>query len=292
MFEDIETFIQVVELNSFAKAAKKLHISPPMVTRRISQLENILCVKLLQRTTRELTVTEAGKLFYLGSLDMLNTYASITEQIHDISSKLTGTLKIGLPASISSLYVMPALPAFLKQYPNISIHIVQGNHLVDLLSDGYDLIVHCGPLPDSNFYSKKITSWTKITCASPSYFATKSIPHQPQDLLSHNCLDHINNYSKGWYYEIDNQKKLIPINGNIRLDSSLSIKEMITAGLGIGYLPSFTVKPEIESGSLVPILTEYQVPALEMFVIYPSKQFINQKTKVFIDFLMALDMGI
>ncbi len=222
---------------------------------------------------------------------MLNTFSSVSEQISHISSQLAGTLKVGLPTSISDVHVMPALPKFLGQYPALSLQIVQGNHLVDLLSDGFDLIVHCGQLPDSNFYSKRIASWTKVTSASPSYLASHAAPVKPSDLQTHNCLDHTNNYSSGWYYQIAKQKELISVNGNIRLDSSLALKEMALAGLGIVYLPSFTVNKEIKSGQLIPLLTAYQVPALDMFVIYPSKQFINRKTTLFIEFLMSLNIG-
>lgn len=290
MLESFQTFVDVVEHRSFAKAAKKLHISAPVVTRRIVQLEELLSVKLLQRNTRQVMVTEAGRQFYESCVHIIETYQTTVKHIHHAADTISGNLKIGLPTSINYLYVTPTLNTFLQQYPALNIHIVQGNHLVDLLSDGFDLVMHCGELPNSSFYSKLLGSWTKVTCASPSYLEKHGIPQHPTDLVSHNCLDHVDNHSRIWRYHIDRKLTDMPITGNLRLDSSLTLKQAALADAGLVYLPSFTVKKEIATGSLIPVLTTYQPASLNMYVIYPSKHLLNEKTKLFIEFLISLKM--
>ncbi|MFN7096178.1 MAG: LysR family transcriptional regulator [Gammaproteobacteria bacterium] len=291
MLETIQTFVDVVEQRSFAKAAKKLRISPPVVTRRIVQLEEQLNIRLLQRNTRQVTVTEAGKLFYESCVHILETYQTTVKQIHHAADTISGSLKVGLPASINSLYVTPAINTFLQQYPALNIHIVQGNHLVDLLSNGFDLVMHCGVLPNSSFYSKLLGSWSKITCASPQYLDKHGISKQPTDLATHNCLDHIDNHSRVWRYNINSKLTDIPITGNLRLDSSLALKEAALADAGLVYLPSFTVKKELASHKLISVLTTFQPAPLNMYAIYPSKYLLSEKTKLFIEFLLSLDMA-
>jgi LysR family transcriptional regulator for bpeEF and oprC len=290
MLEDAEIFVSVAEYKSFSKAARKLKLSAPIVTRHIAKLENELGVRLLQRNTRQVSLTEAGITFYESCLDLLKTYTITLKQVKNFSNELAGTLKIGLPSSISHLYVTAALSQFIKKYPNIKIDIINGNHLIDLLSDGFDLIVHCGELSNSNLYCRKLGEWKKITCASPGYLKSYGTPKTPDNLRNHNCLDHFDNVDHSWKYLTDNEIKSIPVCGNIRINNSMDLKELALAGIGIVYLPSFTVQKEIQKDSLKSILNDYQVPPLGMYAVYPTNRFLSTKAKVFIEFLSSLRM--
>jgi LysR family transcriptional regulator for bpeEF and oprC len=290
MLKDAEIFIQVVELKSFSKAARKLKLSAPIVTRHIAKLESELGVRLLQRNTRQVSLTEAGALFYENCLSLLHIYTVSLKQVRSLSHEIVGTLKIGLPMSISYFFVTAFLDKFLKKYPNLKIDIVNGNHLIDLLSSGFDLVLHCGELADSNLYCKKIGEWSKVTCASPKYLKAQGTPKNPEDLRHHNCLDHYDNRDQTWKYIINDELKPIPVHGNIRSNTSMDLKNLAVSGLGIAYLPSFTIRDEINSGKLKPILTSYQVPALSMQAVYPSGRYLSQKTRVFIDFLATLPL--
>lgn len=288
MLKSATVFIKVVETLSFSKAARQLKVSTSAVTRQIEKLESELDVRLLQRNTRQVSVTEAGAIFYESCLSLLETYTSAQKQVKNFHHELTGTLKIGLPNSISHLYMSTALQTFIKKYPGLKIDIVNGNHLLDLLSSGFDLIIYCGELADSNLYYRKIGTWKKITCASPSYFKKFSIPKIPQDLTQHNCLDHFDNRHSTWAYQFKGEIQSIPVRGTVRANSSLDLKNLALSGLGIVYLPSFTVKEAISHGHLKSILTEYQVSALSIYAIYPSKRFLDKKTLVFMEFLEKL----
>jgi len=290
MLKDAEIFINVVECKSFSKAGRKLKLSAPIITRHIAKLENELGVRLLQRNTRQVSLTEAGSLFYENCLDLLKNYSLSVKQVKSLSHEITGTLKIGLPTSISYLFITTFLNHFIKKYPNLKIDIVNGNHLIDLLSSGFDLIIHCGELSDSSLFCKKLGEWTKVTCASPKYFKANGIPKTPEDLRKHNCLDHYDNRDHSWRYLMNGESKFIQVNGNIRSNTSMDLKNLAVSGLGIVYLPSFTIREEIEKGTLKNILMPYQVLPLSMYVVYPSSRFLSKNAKVFIDFLTTLNL--
>ena len=290
MLEDATIFVTVAETKNFSKAASQLKLSAPIVTRHIAKLEKELSVRLLQRNTRQVSLTEAGTIFYESCINLLHTYTLSVKQVKNLNDGLVGTLKIGLPRSISHLYVTVALHQFSKKYPNLKIDIVTGNHLIDLLSSGFDLVVHCGELEDSSLYARKLGEWNKITCASPAYFKRFGLPKHPTELSKHNCLDHYDNADDTWNYQIDNKITSFPIHGNLRVNDSMELKNLALSGLGIVYLPSFTVKQEIKKGNLKAIFTRYQVPPLGMYAVYPSQRFLSKKAQTFMKFLSTLHL--
>lgn len=288
MLEDISVFCAVATHKSFSKAAKQLGISPTVVTRRIARLEKSLDTRLLQRSTRQVTLTEAGQLYYTQVQDLLTALEASKKMVKSLNEEVTGTLKIGVPVSISYLHISPALHQFIKKYPQLKIQIVHGNHLLDLLGSGFDLVIHCSKLPDSSFYYKKLGQWKKIICASPAYLKKHGVPKIPQELMSHQCVDHYDNVQKTWKFKLDKSLIEVPINANIYVNSSLDLKNLALQGLGIAYLPSFTVYHELKEGHLISILEDYQPPAVDMLAVYPSNQYVNKKTKLFLEFLEKL----
>ena len=198
MLDDIEIFCAIVKAQSFNKAARDLHICPSIVTRRLARLEKQLKIRLFQRTTRRLMITEAGQRYYDSVHDILQALTSANNDIKHLSENVTGTLKVGMPVSISHRYVSQNLHQLLAQYPALNVQIVNGNHLLDLLDNGFCCVVHCGPLPDVSFHYKKIATWKKIICASPDYLDKYGMPKKPEDLKQHNCLDHIDNFNYTW----------------------------------------------------------------------------------------------
>lgn len=288
MLENMRAFTRVIDKQGFAKAARDLGVSTPVITRRINELEKELGVKLIQRSTRKLSVTEAGQLFYERAKEIIYSLDTAKAAALSLKDNVSGVIKIGIPASINHLYLMPALPSFLKKYPALKIEIIQGNHLLDLLDKGFDLVLHCGELPDSSYHFRKLGEWTKITCASPAYFKKYKKPKTPHDLEKYNCLDHADNRSHAWGYQINSKYQYFLINGNIKANSSIDLKTLALAGLGIAYLPSFTIWPELREKKLVSVLEQFNPKSLGMYVIYPSKQFMNKKISLFLDFLEEL----
>lgn len=288
LLEDIEIFCLIAKHKSFSKAALALHISPSIATRSLARLERKLDVRLMNRTTRLVTLTEAGQLYYDEVRTLLEALELSNKNIKSLKNEINGVIKIGLPVSISHFYVRPHLHEFLNRFPALKVHIVHGNHLLGLLSNGFDLVMHCGELPDSSFHYKKLDIWEKKICASPKYLEKNGIPLHPNDLRHHNCLDHVDNYDFNWLFQEKGKVKRIPITGNVRINSSIDLCNLAVSGLGIVYLPSFTVKHKLEGGELVSILDCYQPPSLPMYLVYPTDQYLSQKVRVFIDFMTKL----
>lgn len=288
MLENIIAFTRVIDKHGFAKAARDLNISTPVVTRRINELEKDLGIKLIQRSTRKLAITEAGQIFYERCKEIIHSLDTAKLAMTSMKDDICGTIKIGIPASINHLYFIPALPKLLKKYPCLKIEMIQGNHLLDLLDKGFDLVLHCGNLPDSNFHYRTLGQWTKITCASPNYFKKLKKPKKPQDLEKYNCLDHADNRSHTWDYQVNGKVQSFLISGNVKANNSVDLKNLALSGLGIAYLPSFTIWPELKKRELIALLDDFNPEALGLYLVYPSKQFMTKKMHTLIDFFQEM----
>lgn len=288
MLDDIEIFCMIAKNKSFSKAARALRISPAIATRRLAKLEEKLGVRLMNRTTRQVTLTEAGQLYYDDVRIIIENLEIANKNINSLKHEINGEVKIGLPVSITHLYVMPSLREFLAEYPDLKINLFNGNYLLALLEKGFDLIMHCGELPDSGFHYKKIGMWEKVICAAPEYLERQGTPSFPEELIDHNCLDHADNFNITWRFQEKGRLKDIEVKGNVSLNSSIDLCNLAVKGLGIVYLPSFTVKHKIKTGELVSILDSYRPPPLPMYLVYPSNKYMSQKVRVLIDFLTKI----
>ena len=283
--EYLKAFCTVYKEKSFAQAARKLNISTPKMTRQIQQLEQELGVKLLHRSTRALNSTEAGEIFYQQAHEILQQYDATVAAVHNLGESVAGTLKIGAPASISQLWIAPTIHKLTEKYPNLEIRLVLGNHLLDLLSDRFDIILHCSTLPSSDYYFQKLHSWRKITCAAPTYLKKHGTPDEPKHLQQHNCLDHFDSNTGTWGYKIDNSKTDIAVRGSMQANSSITLKELALAGSGIVYLPSFTVADALQNGTLIEVLSDYRLDDYEIYAVYPAKKQSSKKLQVVLEYL-------
>lgn len=285
MLDNMLAFTRVIEKQGFAKAAHDLNISTPVITRRIHELETSLATKLIQRSTRKLSITEAGKIYYSHCKNILQSVETAHMAIKSLKNEVSGTIKIGIPTSINQLYFIPALHKFLKKYPGVHVEIFQGNYLISMLDHGFDLVLHCGQLPTSNFYYKKLGEWLKITCAAPKYFKKQGKPKTPDELNQYNCFDHSENNDHTWSYLVDGKTQTTLVNGSVRVNNSMDLKNLALSGCGIVYLPSFTVLAEIQNKTLEIVLEKFMPKPLGIYAVYPSKEFLDQKTSVLIKFL-------
>lgn len=288
MLEEIQTYLCVVNAKSFSKAAESLGMSTSAVTRRVLHLEQALGAQLLQRNTRALGLTEAGELAYDSLQQMNQTFTQTQEVIASLSNEVVGTLKIGVPNSIIQCHIIPALQSFTERYPKLCVELVHGNHLLGFIDHSFDLVVHCGELPDSNLYAKRVGSWQQVVCASPSYLEQHGEPATVDELAEHNCLVHSDNTKRTWQFLVEKQLVLKKVGGSLRCNSNCHLKSLALAGLGVAYLPSFLVFNEVMQGELVPVLNDYRYGPLEVNVVYPSREYLSSKSRVFIEFLESL----
>jgi DNA-binding transcriptional LysR family regulator len=287
MLEDINVFSVIAKNQSFSKAARELDLSTPVVTRRLARLENMLGTRLLNRTTRQVTLTEAGHLFYAEVNDILLALEASKESIKSLTCKITGTLKVGLPFSFNQCYVSKALNKFLIEYPDLKIHIESGNNLLGLLNSGYDLVVHCGNLPDSNFHYKKLGRMKRIICASPAYLEEYGTPQTIEDLLQHNCLGTDMNSANSWVYQENGKDKEILVSGNVNTNNAADLKALAINDVGIVYLSHYMTSKPLQCGKLIPILEQYQ-KCQDIYAVYPSNKYLSKKIKVFLNFVIEI----
>ena len=288
MLEDIEVFCAIAKHKSFSKAARALQVSTSIATRRLARLEKKLDVSLFHRTTRQITLTEAGRLYFDEVKNLMDSLEVANQNVKSTRKEISGVIKVGVPVSISHMYVTEHLHALLKRYPKLKVHVVTGNHLLDLLKNGFDVVMHCGNLPNSSLHYKKLGMWGKVTCASPLYLQERGTPMIPEDLAQHNCLDHADNFQGSWSFQDQGKAKEIAVSGNACVNSSIDLVNLAVNHLGIVYLPSFVVADALKTGKLVSVLDSYRPPALPRYMVYPTHQYMSQKVKTFIDFMSEI----
>ena len=280
-------FIEVVKCGSFSKAAERLNITKSAVSKRVNQLEESLGVKLLHRTTRNLTLTEAGNHYYQAGIASLEVMSDAESAVRALQAALAGTLRINVPTSFSISQVTPILPKFLRMYPNISVDLVLSDTTKDLIGDGFDLALQTGELPDSTYIAKKLTKLNSVICGSETYLKEKGIPSTPTDLIDHNCLlyAHHTNIVE-WEFLKQSKKEVIKITGNYMSNVSDALVSAAIAGAGLARLPTFLASRHILEKTLTPVLTDYSMPSRDLYAVYPNRKFIPEKVKVFLKFLV------
>ncbi len=282
MLEDINAFCAIAKCQSFAKAARELGISTSVITRRLARLESSLKVRLLHRTTRQVSLTEVGQLFFSEVSDVLKALEVSKENVKLATAQVSGTLKVSLPTSLNECYVIPTLNCFLKKYPNLKIELMTDGSLA-LLNNGYDVVILCGQVPHSSFYYRKLHTTQKIICASPHYLEKYGMPENLDDLKKHNCLHpQLQSY---WKIIDKGEIKEILVNGNVSVASGIDLKNLALNGAGIVYLPAYLVYEELRSGKLVTILNHYQPIDYSLYAVYPDKKYLAKKTQVFLNFV-------
>jgi DNA-binding transcriptional LysR family regulator len=285
-FSTIPIFTAVVEQGSFSEASRKLGITKSAVSKRISTLETHLGVKLIQRTTRKLSLTEAGEQYY----SYIHKAKSLVNEGEDAISSLQGIpkghLKVSIPMVFGQLHIAPLLSEFLHLFPDIKLTVSMDDRIVDLVEEQLDMVIRIGALSDSNLVARKLSPCRSVLCASPRYFEKYDKPETLNALKQHNCLFY--SYFKAgveWTFEGPNGPERIKPEGNIQVNNSEVLKQLILDGVGICQMPRFLVKSELTSGSLVTILEQYRLPEHGIYAVYPQRAFIPAKLRVFLDYL-------
>lgn len=281
----IPIFVTVAETGGFSPAAKLLGISKSAVSKRVTLLELQLGVKLLHRTTRKLSLTEAGEHFYEHARIAYKSAKDAQDAVLQLQGEPRGRLRINAPMSFGRLHLAPLIPVFMKRYPEISIDMILDDKVVDLVGEGFDIAIRGGDLPDTSLIARKLAPLKSVLCASPSYLKEFGEPTELEQLSAHNCL--IFTYSrdvKEWGFIKDNHLHTIEVKGNYQVNNSEALREALLQGVGIGRLPTFVAGPDIEAGKLIPLFEEYQMPAKSIYAVFPERQFMPAKVRAFIDF--------
>jgi DNA-binding transcriptional LysR family regulator len=259
-------------------------LSPAVVSKRISLLEERLGARLFQRTTRQLTLTETGEGYFKRIVDILSLVEESEDFVTRRSTKARGVLKITAPTSFSRLHVAQLLPEFLARFPEIQLDVHLTDNFVDIIRDGYDLAIRIGELEDSSLVARKLSPDTRVIVAAPNYIEKHGAPKSLADLENHNCL------SAGaqdmWRLDGPEGQRQIRVKGNIRSNSAELIRESLLSGIGLGLRGTWEVGPEIKSGALQVVLPQYRgASSMAIYAVYPCRDFMPMKVNAFIEYI-------
>jgi len=283
-WDGISEFVYVAEYESFTKAAKKIGISTAQVSRQVSALEQRLNIKLLYRTTRKVSLTEEGRVFYQHCRGVLDGLDAAEQAVTNLQSKPQGMIKLTTPVTYGEQQLMPLVNDFMVQYSDIEVTAFLSNQQVDLIEEGYDLAIRIGKLRDSTMMAKKLSSRTNFVCAAPSYIEKYGIPHSLTELGQQNCLLGTLDY---WHFKESGKEKNIRVTGSVRYNSGYSLVDAAIKGLGIVQLPDYYVQKHLESGELVSLLDNLREPEEAIWALYPHNRHLSPKIRLLLDYLAA-----
>jgi DNA-binding transcriptional LysR family regulator len=283
---DMLLFAQVVKARSFSAAAERLGVSKSRVSKAVARLEAALGVRLLQRSTRRLGLTEVGEAYFVHCDRILNELALADNTVGSLHQEPRGKLKFSAPVAFSTLHVARALPDFMAQYPDLLVDMTISDRLVDLVEEGYDLALRIAPGPGVDLVARRLAPIRRKICGSPAYLARRGIPQAPDDLMEHNCLDYTCMNTEGrWHLRGPAGEVAIPVSGSLSINDDEALSQAVLGGLGLALLPTFIIGNELRAGCLIEVLPDYQPVERSIYAVHLRDRHLPLKVRVFIEFL-------
>jgi DNA-binding transcriptional LysR family regulator len=280
-------FARVVEAHSFTAAARQLGMSKSAVSKAVAGLEDRLGARLLNRTTRRLSLTEVGRAFYERSARVVAEAEEAELAVTRLQGAPRGTLRVSAPVSFGILHLGPALPRFMERYPEVRLDIDFADRFVDLLDEGYDLAVRIGNLPDSSLVARRLAESRFVVCAAPGYWDRRGRPERPQDLAGHGCVTYAYHATPAeWAFDGPEGRIAVRVDGALRSNNGDVARQVALAGLAVVRLPAFIVGPDLAAGRLEAVLIDYEPSPVGVFAVYPHNRHLSAKVRAFVDFLV------
>jgi len=278
----------VVETGSISEASRIFDVQPSSISRQLAVLEQELGVRLLNKTTRNTGLTEAGHKYYEFSQRIVSEFDEAKRVVNDLQEKPKGKLKISMTVGFGESVILPLMSKFMSLYPDIDVQLELTERVVDLVEENIDVAIRSGRLPDSTMIAKKLASNNFLLCASPRYLASKGAPDSPEDLIDHQCIRYSYSRWKDWFLMAEERTKLI-INKAISVNSVNGQKQLVLNDTGLALMPFWAIKNELTNGSISQVMPEYIFSPYEelsaTYAIYLKRDLISPKTRVFLDFL-------
>jgi DNA-binding transcriptional LysR family regulator len=288
LLSSMKVFAAVVEAGSFAGAADKLETSRAMTSKHVLKLEEHLGTRLLNRTTRKLSLTDTGRGFYERCIQIISDVAEAEQEAGHMSSTPRGVLKLTMPLSYGQHRLAGIVGEYAQAYPQVRLDISLSDRKADIVEEGFDLAIRIGTLPQSDLIARKIGGVRSFVCASPAYLARHGTPAQPADLARHACLGYTLGGNSGeWRLEGPGGEVLVPVSGPIRADNGDMLRLAAASGAGVVLQPRFIVADDLAAGRLVRILPDWQSRELGVHAVYPSRRHLSAKVRTMIEFLSA-----
>lgn len=284
----MRAFSAVVEQGSFTKAAGHLGIAKALVSKYVSQLESHLGTRLLNRTTRTVSVTEAGRIYHERSRQILEDMVALELSVQEDDAAPRGKLRITAASAFGDMYLPEIIGDFLDRQPLIDIELTLTDRFVNIVEEGYDLALRIGEMEDTSLIARKLGAMRIVTCASPEYIALKGMPDHPEDLKEHACLLDTNMRVTGrWPFQEGKKKLNVPVRGQFQVNSTRIVRDLAIKGKGIGRCPAYVVRNDLIAGRLKILLEEYEIVEQGLYAVYPHRAYLASKIRTFVDFLQS-----
>ncbi len=282
-WDRIEAFVEVVRLGSFARAARGLGVSSSHVSRLVARLETQLGTQLLYRTTRRLTLTDAGAVYFEHCCQLFDGFQEALNAISDFQQQPTGVLRLTCATTFGERFIAPLVNDFLACHPQLSVQLDFTNRRVDIVDEGFDVAIRTGALPDSSLIARKLCPRREYVVGSPAYFDRHARPHTLGELSGHNCLQ---GSSEQWAFDVDGQHRHSKVQGNWKGNSGVALLDAARKGFGLVQLPDYYVAEDLQRGDLVSVLDQYACTHTAVWVVYPRHRHLSPKVRQFVDFLV------
>ena len=283
----METFARVVETSSFTAAARQLNMGQPAVSKAIAQLERELGIRLLMRSTRSLMPTEAGQNFYERARRAIEEAHEAELAARGASGGLGGRLRVSAGVTFGRIHLVPMIPNFLATYPSLSIDLELDDRTVDLIEEGIDVGFRLGPLSESSLTARKLITKRRLVLAAHSYFETASVPIMPTDLLRHPAVIYTRDAggSDTWMFRQGPSEMQVNLSGRLRVSAAEGVRAAVLSGMGIAVIPHWLFAPELASGSVRTVLTDWSLPPSDVWAVLPTGRLVSAKARAFTSFV-------
>ena len=283
----IQVFAQVVESGSFAKAADRLGLSTSAASRHVADLESHLQTRLLNRTTRRVSLTESGRAFHERAVQLLADLEEAEQEAGRAAVVPRGTVRMSASVNFGVRHLAPAIADFLAQHAEVRFDVSLSDRIVDLVEEGFDLAVRIGA-PGEHLVARKLGETRLVPCASPQYLSAHAAPKTPEELAGHNCFtyEYASPRNVWRFRDAAGAERAVRVAGTLHTNNGDLLAEVAARGLGIVFEPAFIVGPDVRAGRLVPLLQEFTPPPVPIYAVYPSRKHLSAKVRRFVDFLV------
>lgn len=284
--EDMQVFIRVVEALGISRAAEQLGIAKSAVSRRLSDLEARLGTQLINRTTRTSSLTEAGQRYYQQALKVVDQVHEMNTELAIADAALSGSIRLAVPLSFGLLHMGPAIDMFVREHPQVNIHMDFSDRQVDMVEEGFDLALRIAHLKDSSMQAKRICPSNYVLAASPDYILRHGSPKDPGDMINHDFLKYgVGNSAQWTIIDPQGKEQRFNVEAKVTANNGDFLLQMARAGHGIVVLPTFIAWQALAAGELVKVLEDCTIPSLDAYVVYPKNRFLPQRARALIDFM-------
>ena len=279
----METFVRVFETGSFSAAARHLNVGQSAVSKSIAQLEDRLGVRLLMRSTHSLTPTEAGQIYYERACRVIDEAHEADLAARGANVRLTGRLRVSADTTLARLHLIPRLPAFLAAHPLLSLELVLGDRAIDLIEEGIDIGLRYGPLRDSSLIARRVATTRRLVLGAPDYFDRAGVPTAPAELIGHEAVIYTQDRggSVTWTFRKDGLETTVTISGRLRVSASEGVRAAVLGGMGVAIVSQWMFAPELACGEVRAVLNEWTLPAIDLWVVFPTGRMVSAKARAF-----------